>query len=94
MFTRVYLLLPLVVQSPCFMQPKHLPKSTVPTGSLASVVTELATLNMEGMTGANFAEKALARTPSVAAVALLPQEAGQFKFTCGMHRLRGSLVVK
>jgi len=49
---------------------------------------------MEGMTGANFAEKALARTPSVAAVALLPQEAGQFKFTCGMHRLRGSLVVK
>ena len=28
------------------------------------------------------------------AVELLPQEAGQFEFTCGMHMLRGSLVVK
>ncbi|TDN36914.1 cupredoxin domain-containing protein [Hymenobacter sp. UV11] len=28
------------------------------------------------------------------AVELLPQEAGQYEFTCGMHMLRGSLVVK
>ncbi|MBO3272095.1 cupredoxin domain-containing protein [Hymenobacter defluvii] len=28
------------------------------------------------------------------AVELLPQQAGQFEFTCGMHMLRGSLVVK
>ena len=28
------------------------------------------------------------------AIAFLPQQAGTFEFTCGMHRLRGSLVVK
>jgi plastocyanin domain-containing protein len=28
------------------------------------------------------------------AVELLPQQAGQFEFTCGMHMLRGRLVVK
>ena len=27
-------------------------------------------------------------------VELLPQQAGRFEFTCGMHMLRGSLVVK
>ncbi|TPG67159.1 cupredoxin domain-containing protein [Hymenobacter nivis] len=27
-------------------------------------------------------------------VDLLPQQAGRFEFTCGMHMLRGSLVVK
>ncbi|WP_245897030.1 cupredoxin domain-containing protein [Hymenobacter nivis] len=27
-------------------------------------------------------------------VALLPQQAGQFEFTCGMHMLRGILEVK
>ena len=27
-------------------------------------------------------------------VALLPQQAGRFEFTCGMHMLRGTLVVK
>ncbi|MBO3272094.1 heavy metal translocating P-type ATPase [Hymenobacter defluvii] len=50
------------------MQPKHLPNPAVPTGSPASVVTESATLNIEGMTCAscaNFVEKALARTPGV-----------------------------
>ncbi|MCC3160224.1 cupredoxin domain-containing protein [Hymenobacter sp. 15J16-1T3B] len=28
------------------------------------------------------------------AIELLPQQAGTFEFTCGMHMLRGSLVVK
>ncbi|WP_317129137.1 heavy metal translocating P-type ATPase [Hymenobacter sp. UV11] len=50
------------------MQPKHLPDTAVPTGSPTSVVTESATLNIEGMTCAscaNFVEKALVRTPGV-----------------------------
>ena len=28
------------------------------------------------------------------AIAFLPQQAGTFEFTCGMHMLRGSLIVK
>ena len=28
------------------------------------------------------------------AIELLPQQAGRYEFTCGMHMLRGSLVVK